>query len=368
MITGISSIFVANKMNDWYQAIQNYEVEKAFRLKEEINQLIVSMEKDQTVLLYYSLLDFRTHLLESQPKQFNRSMTILDKLNNNEDKFTGLLNYYYWFFKGMYAFKKHDYPSAISCYRTSEQLLEAVDDESEKAEFDYKLAHLYYQLKYTEISIHYAERAYHFYQQHDDYLRYQFFCRNIIGLNYLDTYDFNKAMDSLTEANHLAIKAKDNRLIAIAQLNIGISLMNQRLYSEAKQFFEKSVDLFLELKDRYLAKAYFNLMEAYIKAGEYSRVETIYNLGLKQAIVWEDQEFIAKIDLVKELMPDRGNQKTIDEGFDQMKKLNLYADVESYSLDFAQYFKQIKKPEIANKYYELSISANKMIKKGQMMV
>ncbi|WP_100487843.1 RapH N-terminal domain-containing protein [Sporolactobacillus pectinivorans] len=133
--TKISSIQVADKMNEWYRAIQNYEVEKSHQLQREIKQLLNHMEEDQTVLLYYSLLDFRMRLNDENPEQKEKATKTLKSIDNNEEQLTGILNYYYWFFKGMYEFKGHNYSAAISSYKVAEKRVEELNDDIEKAEY-----------------------------------------------------------------------------------------------------------------------------------------------------------------------------------------------------------------------------------------
>lgn len=345
-------------MNEWYRAIENYEVEKSHQLQKEIKLLLNHMEEDQTVLLYYSLLDFRMRLNDENPEQKEKATKTLKSIDHNEEQLTGILNYYYWVFKGMYEFKGHNYSAAISCYKVAEKRVEELNDDIEKAEYYYKLSHLYYELNYTSLSINYAESAIAIYQCHPEYLINHFFCKNIIALNMLDDFKFDKAMDTFWEANDLVKDYNDQRLKAIVNINIGIGYMKQELFDRAEPYFQKSLALFLQLNDHYTPKAFFNLFESYVKLGKEKLAESIYKKGIENAMFWGDKEFIAKINLVRELMLREGHKENIDKAFSELQRLNLYPDIESYSIDFAHYFRRKGNLKIANHYYELNILAN----------
>ncbi|WP_157800252.1 tetratricopeptide repeat protein [Sporolactobacillus pectinivorans] len=174
----------------------------------------------------------------------------------------------------------------------------------------------------------------------------------------MDNYEFDKAMNAFLEASDLAKSSNDQRLKAIVNINIGIGYMKQELFDRAELYFQKSLALFLQLNDHYTPKAFFNLFESYVKLGKEKLAESIYKKGIENAMFWGDNEFIAKINLVRELMPDRGHKENIDRAFFNLQRLNLYPDIESYSIDFARYFTRKGNLKIANHYYELNILAN----------
>lgn len=54
---------ITRLLNEWYFEIRARHVTNAQRLKAEIDTMIHSIEEDQNLLLYYSLLDFRHQYL-----------------------------------------------------------------------------------------------------------------------------------------------------------------------------------------------------------------------------------------------------------------------------------------------------------------
>nr|WP_275656889.1 hypothetical protein [Sporolactobacillus pectinivorans] len=356
---------VAEKLNEWYKVIQNYDLEKSHSLQNEIKNLLQHMEEDQNVLLYYSLLDFRARLNDQNVERHENITDALQKLENRKDHLTGILSYYYSFFKGMYEFKNHNYSSAISYYKVAEEKVNQLNDEIEKATCFYKLSQVYYRMQYTGLSIAYAKMALKIYNKHPDYSRQVFFSELIVAGNLLDQYQFDEAISTFVKASKLSIIAKDRRLDAIVSLNIGIGYNLQSLYQEAEPYIKKAYSLFQALNDRYVSKTLFNLMESYVKRGLRDKAESAYKEGIKQASQWNDTEFIAKLNLIRELLPGFGDKLVIDHEFSTLKELNLYPDIEDYSVDFARHFQKVGDTERAVKYYELNLSIRKMMKEGK---
>lgn len=100
---------VATKMNFWYTSLKNNWPDKAEKIKKEIEQEIDMMEENQDVLIYYSLLEFRHKLqldyLYSHPGDLDSRFKEFRELRETRD-LEGMLEYYYYFFSGMYHFRQ----------------------------------------------------------------------------------------------------------------------------------------------------------------------------------------------------------------------------------------------------------------------
>ncbi|MEC1214165.1 tetratricopeptide repeat protein, partial [Bacillus paralicheniformis] len=133
---------ITKKLNEWYTAIKDNLDEKAERLKKEVEGLIGGIDGNLEFIYYHQLLDFRhelmlSHLKSKDGEEINNAY---ETLKEHEGHLNGMLDYYYFFFKGMYDFKRKDLVAAISAYRRAEKSLEFVEDEIERAEFYYKMA------------------------------------------------------------------------------------------------------------------------------------------------------------------------------------------------------------------------------------
>ncbi len=74
-----------------------------------------------------------------------------------------MLEYYYYFFMGMFYFRQKELAFSLNHYRQAERYLDSIESEDievEKAEFYFKLSEVYYHMKQTYFSMNYAMRAY----------------------------------------------------------------------------------------------------------------------------------------------------------------------------------------------------------------
>ncbi|MEH7234448.1 tetratricopeptide repeat protein, partial [Bacillus safensis] len=142
---------VSTRLNFWYTAIKNNLINEAKEIKSEVEQLIMNMEENQDVLLYYQLLDFRHELMLSymNAKGLKEVNETYEQLRQNEGNLTGMLEYYFFFFMGMYEFRRRELTTAISAYRIAEIKLKDIEDEIEHAEFYFKISEVYYYMKQT---------------------------------------------------------------------------------------------------------------------------------------------------------------------------------------------------------------------------
>ncbi|MEC0483522.1 hypothetical protein [Bacillus glycinifermentans] len=143
---------VATKMNYWYNCIKNNRNTAAEEAKAEVEQEIKMMEENQDVLVYFSLLEFRHQLMleELYPNtgaKIEKQYKKLKETRGTRD-LNGMLEYYYYFFMGMYYFRQKELVFSLNCYRKAELEIEAIEgDSTEKAEFYFKMAEVYYHMK-----------------------------------------------------------------------------------------------------------------------------------------------------------------------------------------------------------------------------
>lgn len=111
---------VTKKLNGWYTSIKNDEVDQAEIIKTEVEKELLNMEENQDALLYYQLLDFRHEIMLSYMKykeigNLNNAYETIKEIEK-QGQLTGMLEYYFYFFKGMYEFRRKDNFGNLSAY------------------------------------------------------------------------------------------------------------------------------------------------------------------------------------------------------------------------------------------------------------
>lgn len=87
--TGVlSSVDVANMLNDWYVLMKKRDIQEAIQLKEEILQAFDRMEENQDVLLYYQLLEYRFKDLVEDTASLDHSLFVDENAIRTDDMLT----------------------------------------------------------------------------------------------------------------------------------------------------------------------------------------------------------------------------------------------------------------------------------------
>ncbi|KKB75066.1 MULTISPECIES: Rap family tetratricopeptide repeat protein [Bacillus] len=365
----IPSEYVAAKLNDWYSAIRKNQVAASELLKAEILRDFEDMEENQDVLLYYSLLEFRHKLMLSylKPKKSENIEKNLRDLEEKEDQMTGLLNYYFWFFKGMYEFKKREFVKAISCYKMAEQKVNALEDKVEKAEFYYKLAEIYYYINQRYLSINYATMASDIFQSYETLKEKKIYCDFIIAGNLVESMKYNDALTNLKHALEDAETIGNSHLTASAHFNLGNCYFYLKAYQQASEHMENALSIFEKETSSYVPKVLYNLMYVRLKQSRHAEAAECYEKGIKSAASLHDEEHEAKLNILRGLYLDGGDRGAVQKGFDYLESKRLYAAVEELALDAAQYYNQIERLKDSIFYYEKSAQARRKIQRGDAL-
>ncbi|MEB8756687.1 hypothetical protein P9W92_25885, partial [Bacillus cereus] len=84
-------------LNEWYEEIRLYHVEKSNQLKMKIEENLKEIETDQYLSLYYSLLDFRCKVLVEGINITKESFEKVEELSGIKDQYLFLAYYYHFF-------------------------------------------------------------------------------------------------------------------------------------------------------------------------------------------------------------------------------------------------------------------------------
>ena len=96
----ISKEEITKLLNDWYQAMISQRVLQSQKIKEDIANKINNIKEDQTIIVYYALLNARYNLLV---RDMDSSKEILEKIEPLQEPTETYLEYYHHLFKAIYA-------------------------------------------------------------------------------------------------------------------------------------------------------------------------------------------------------------------------------------------------------------------------
>ncbi|MGE6630484.1 tetratricopeptide repeat protein [Bacillus sp. NPDC077027] len=335
--TGVlSSVEVANMLNDWYVMMKKREIQDAVQLKEDILEALDRMEENQDVLLYYQLLEYRF-------KDFMEDTASLDhSLFVNEDalRTDHMLSYYYYFFKGMYEMRRGNHNIAFDHFKLAEDQLDHVHDDIEKAEFHYKTGCLYYNIRSTLLSIHHLNIASSIYDADPCYVKKSISCQMMLALNYADQGQYVEAEQLFQQVIQSLENMEDPDLLGHAYCNAAFIKSLRSEYSEAVPLLEKA--LLIEKFEISSPGGYLLAMYAYTKALFKLKKPGLFHyyvqLSLKKAENLKQRNISLKLSILEALMLEKPNMiEQINTYCDQLEAMNFLVDLEAISADVAEY-------------------------------
>lgn len=237
-----------------------------------------------------------------------------------QGQLTGMLEYYYYFFKGMYEFRRKELTTAISAYRITESKLSEVEDEIEKAEFFFKVSYVYYYMKQTYFSMNYANRALKIFREYEEYAVQTVRCQFIVAGNLIDSLEYERALEQFLNSLEIAKEINIEHLIAMSHMNIGICYDELKEYKKASQHLILALEIFEKSKRSFLTKTLFTLTYVEAKQQNYDVALTYFRKGRFIANKSDDKEYSAKFKILEGLF--------FSDGETQLKSLIIFMNKE----------------------------------------
>ncbi|MEC0768499.1 Rap family tetratricopeptide repeat protein [Bacillus atrophaeus] len=359
---------VISKLNSWYTTIKKNMIDDAEKMKSEIEFLLQDIQENQDVLLYYQLLEFRHELMliYLKSKDVEDVQATYEILKEKEGSLTNMLEYYYFFFVGMYEFRRKELESAISAYNMAETKLSEVEDELERAEFYFKVSEVYYYMKQTYFSLNYAKRAIKIYRKYNIDDERILHCRFIVAGNLIDTLNYESAIHELVRGLRDAKRIGKKYLIATFHMNLGIVYRGVNKYNLSVLFLRNALAVFQEENHIFMCKTLFNLSHVLAQKGEADKALLYFEKGNMIALWNKDYEYQAKFKLLKGLYFSNEDVSLINKALDYFESKKLFADIEEYAKEVADFFYRKGKSSLANEYYR-KIAARNEIRKGEII-
>ncbi|CAF1786460.1 MULTISPECIES: Rap family tetratricopeptide repeat protein [Bacillus subtilis group] len=373
MATYIPSSSVGMKINEWYKHIKKFDILEAKRLKAEVESEI---EENQDLLLYYSLVEYRHKImlqhvnplaLSDDLPDYKKVLEQMENQFNSKKEYDSLISYYYNFFRGMDEFKNNDYLKAIIFYRKAEKHISAIDEETEKAEFYFKIAEVFYHMKQTYFSLYYITLARDIFIQDDTFKLKAIQCNLVIAGNLIDGQRHEEALTQLTIALQQAKSLKNEYFISLCTFNLGEVHYTMGNLNKAIPFFEKGIILYKKTGSINLGKAIYSLATAYFKIGRIDDAQKLCKDGIKAAYNSNDLITQAKFNYLQALYSEPPNEEVISQTFSFLESKKLFPELEELALDVANYYSGIESFELAISYFNRVTEYRREIQKGECL-
>lgn len=349
-LNATSPIYVAGLLNNWYLHIENLDYDKSKELKRKVKNLLSKMDEDQTVLLYYSLLEYR------HDQMFQEGSAARKK-----DELGDLLSYYYHFYNGMDAYARRHYDEAVKHYKKAEQRLASIPDNIEKAEFHYSVGRVFYHIRQNGISMSHAMKALNFFVQDPHYSNRVADCQLLLSLNFIQVREFPVAEDLLTAVIKQAREEQDNALLSIAYYNLGHLFMEWGKPKQAMKWLVQTLELETpDYKTLYLlAKASFQIDQP--EAGR-----TWLQKGLNECAAIAHKEYwyrFKALQGVYGLISSEQFEKVMKDSIAFLEQENVWSYAEEHATLLANFYWKGERYKEACEYFHKADLARTNLKK-----
>ncbi|QHZ47244.1 Rap family tetratricopeptide repeat protein [Bacillus sp. NSP9.1] len=351
---------VGNMLNQWYGMIKLQQVNKARLMKNEIQRAIENMEENQDVLLYFNMIDSRFKLLM---EQYNESGSILKSLKYRaeERKTDDMLQYYFYFFSGLYQFYIKNFTKAINFYRIAENWVNKIPDEAERAEFNFQIAIAYYEIHQHFFSLTHAEKALESFLALGNYDNRAATTQMIIAANRLDLHQYKSTEALYKKAIKMAADTQQHFVEGLRYHNLGLAYERQEKLDLARESFETALDIFENLHSKIaVIRTSYMLARVLFKKGLVEEGTHWYQKALDLAKETNEKTYEAKLLIIHSIYKEL-DETLLDNTLNMLRDKKLWSDVTDLAVNAARHFKKKEYHELAAKYFDEGIVARDKI-------
>jgi response regulator aspartate phosphatase I len=366
LIEKIASENVAEMLNEWYSMIRQNKVNKAVTIKGEIEEALPFMEKNQNLIIYFTLLDFRHKIML---KNLTETTEIFNQLEKESyDKTEEMIQYYFYFFGGQHEFYNRNYIKAVKYYQAAENKLQFISDDIEKAEFHYQLGNAFYRIDQHFYSLMHGEKALEIFKYYGNYAEKTLNCEMLLAANLVDLGNYDKAKVFYYRVLKNAEEKAFPITLGLANHNLGLCYQKQKEFDLAVNHFNISLTI-PEHNNSYVGvKTLYELTYSLYQDGSKENASQFFEKGFDRACSEENNEYITKFKLLHAVY-EFESLPLINSGLAELEKLNLWTDIVEISYNIGCYFEEKGYFEKAVIYLKRSHQAKvEIMKMGEVVM
>ncbi|MGD1416402.1 aspartate phosphatase [Bacillus stercoris] len=340
----VASEVVASLLNEFHLAIKKNEADKAKELFEKCKLSFNTMEEDQNVLVYFSLLEERYRMMRFD----TRGEKIPSDSRFNGDKLRDIqrtdemIDYYFFFYEAMYESYNKNYEQSIRLFKIAEKKLLKIPDEIEIAEFYSKVASMYMSIHQSVVSLGYINEAISIYRKHDDYKRRLASSLVVLATNYMHIGRYDDAEKQIFEAIKIARELNDGFFEAMQFHNMSIIYSNANRSQDCLNALKRAIRNDAWRESDYHIRSIYMLAREHFKIGQKDTAIYYSKKGMEVLKERENKIYEAKINIIYSLYTARDTSKSVDKCRNNIRYLENRNDLDgAYELSL-----------IISKYYE----------------
>ncbi|GGH81603.1 response regulator aspartate phosphatase C [Pullulanibacillus pueri] len=345
-------------LNEFYFNVKVQNLTRATTLYKQLEDSYDEFEANHQLQTQFNVVLFGYALLNVD---FEKAQDLLEKIEPVKQLLDDQWCYRFYLFKGLHSIIcNSDFNDARTSFEVAEQRLGSIDDEIERAEYDYKMAFMYYHLEDTLHSVQYITKALETFRDKLEYNKKIASCELILGLNSIDMKQYEQAEEQFYRVLDYANQIGDNSLKSNALHNLGLLYASQNKASAAVHWLVKSLSA---RKEVHYITAYLLSRENY-KLGNKEDASEWLQKGIESCNNYGNNEYLVRFKLLEAYYENYGtsNFKTVyEEGIAYFHKEKLWRYVDEYSEQLASYYRQQELYKEAAEYYALASNARNKI-------
>lgn len=333
----------------WSGYLIAQDMEKAFEYRHHVYRQLKDMEEDDKIIGYVQLLDLKHMIMEE-----NLSKGVVPTLPKTQSDY--LLDFYYYYYHGRYAFYQSRYKKAVSLFQQAEKELEHVDNEMEKAEFYQQCGASYYRIDQHVLASQYTEKAIAIFEQDEFYVIRLLNCYLLLGGIQADLHQYEKA-----EAYYTQVLEKADihpQTLGLTYRALGLLRETQMNLEEARVYFYKALAIPDIIESGFGVKIKINLLSVLYRLHS-NEADCLFKEVQGDVIRYNMQEYQLRLDIIYYLFVEL-SEKNIDFCLQNLVELECPASVVAEEVSHA--LKEKGQFELALKYmsfaYKTRINPN----------
>ncbi|MDO6657226.1 helix-turn-helix domain-containing protein [Anaerobacillus sp. 1_MG-2023] len=349
-------------LDAWYKEMRLRNFEEVINFKNRIDEEIDGVE-DPDMLTKYLLLTFRYYILFRETEKAN---DILEKLYHVQERLSENLEYFYFYFLGLYYYQNRKFKEAYEQYSKAHKLLLSMKtNNAELAEFYYQQALVHNCLSQITLSNNLAIKCLDLFNKEYNFKRTAD-TEILLGVNNRVILNYGEAEHHFQNALKYAESFNDKRLKSIIYHDLGYVYSFQNDTEKALRYYQSGLqnNEEHEIEDR--AKTIFLIASEYLKIDNINLTLSWIEEGMRLVTKTGFLEYIYHFKILNSKLKnsvsdEMGTEELLKDAVGYFKEKNYWNYVSEYGELLADYYFTSGQYKNSSFYFKLANDSRKKI-------